>query len=257
MARPLLRRLIGPAMAQDPLGGRVEDQEPRVASATTTPSPMQSRTDWRIRVCSRSASLGARQLVGVLFLRLWLSRRISSICRRPVKARSGVRGQGLQRAEVDAVRIERLVRGDLEGAEHLVADQRQDDLTADPRHGDRGRDRSAGRPWSRRRRSRGPRGPRRPGCRAPSSGRTVRSTTPVMRPDRADAPGSRPPRDRPARSSPGRSPVGAEPQHGVERLVDVVRVRSARSRSGRRRRAGRGRPPGRGCARRSGRSRVA
>ena len=52
------------------------------ASATTTPSPMQSRTDWRIRVCSRRRQLGASQLLRVL-LEALLSRRISSSCGGP------------------------------------------------------------------------------------------------------------------------------------------------------------------------------
>ena len=57
MARPLLGGISAAAVAQNSLCRRVEDNElRRFESATTTPSPMQSRTDRRIRVCSRSAA---------------------------------------------------------------------------------------------------------------------------------------------------------------------------------------------------------
>ncbi len=201
--------------------------------------------------------LGARQLLGVLLQALVQPADLLEL----PEARQGPRGVVWPASPAGAGRrwsgSSGEMRGDLERAQHLIAHQRQDDLAADAATT-----------------------PRRPGR---TADRAVESGTTITRPSRTDDGEDVVAVERPHRQldhaghRPGRThrpdhagivvdqrdhrqvvaQLGAESQHRIERLVDVVGVQSARSRSGRRRRAGRGRLPGRGSARRSGRSRVA
>ena len=225
-ARPLAGRALDPALAEDSLGGRVEDQESPlgIGDDDAVAHAVQDRLEDPGLLAIRH--LGARQLLGVLLEALVEPADLLELPESGQGTRR-VGGQGLQRAQIEPVGVQGAARGHLEGAEDLVADHRQDHMPTDARQGDGGRV--------------APRVGRGVGDddRAILADRDGQDVVAVERPhgqaDDAGHAAGGPHRPDHARLAVHQrdhrqviAQLGAEPQHAVERLVDVVRVQSRR-----------------------------
>ncbi len=105
MPRPLLGRRVDPFMAEDPLRRRVEDQEP--ARRVGDDDPVAHAVEDRLQDAGLLAQrqLGARQLLRVLLEALVEPADLLELAE-PRQGARGVRGQGLQRAEVELGRVQ-------------------------------------------------------------------------------------------------------------------------------------------------------
>ena len=173
----------------------------------------------------------------------------------PGQCPSGMVSKSLERAQVGSVWVQWQLRGHLKRAQDLITDQRYHDLATNTRHVDRrrvtswissriGNDEHA--VFSHRDRKNVI------SVESARSCRSDRSSCPLHAP-----PGSCRRSDRPAKSSPGHNLAGSKIAEPNRTSCQCCPGLASKSKCGKKRRAGHGQLPGRACALKIRRSRVA